>query len=159
MILCNLTHDIVDKMLAHRRKNLVLSSVIKIQYHVRKWLKRIRRRNVSKTIKLKQGKKSKQKSMKRKLIKAKSKKFKIVNRGGKVMRINILEEQRQKEEQKRMFDELAHHQNINFNDVNVPTTLIDLKARIQSGSKDAYGFHTPQTVKNIHQIGMDYQEY
>lgn len=147
----------VDKMLAHRRKNLVLSSTLKIQYHVRRWIKRIRRHNVAKVVKLKQGKKFKHKSMKRKLTKAKSKRFKIVNRGGKVMRINILEEQRQKEEQRRIFDGLAHHQNSHVSDLNGSIALLNFKLQIPLSSNDSHGLKTPQTVKNVRKVDISYE--
>lgn len=99
----------LDKMFATQRKQLVLNSVILIQYHTRRMLKRLREKR-AKAAKQKSKVKARKNSRRIKPVKRRSNKFKIVNRRGKIMKVDIKEETRQKEEQKKRFDELVRHQ-------------------------------------------------
>lgn len=81
----------LDKLLKHKRKNLIMGAVYCIQYHARRFLKKLRAKR-ARLEKLAQAKKNKKKRLKHK-----ESNWKIVNRGGKILRVNLIEEKRRKE--------------------------------------------------------------
>jgi hypothetical protein len=80
---------------------MILNATVCIQYHIRKFLKKTRR---LREIELRRA--NLQKKLTKKVSKKKSKNFKIVNRGGKLMRIDVREEQRRKEEQRKKIESI-----------------------------------------------------
>ncbi|CAI2386179.1 unnamed protein product [Moneuplotes crassus] len=94
----------LDKRFKLQRQELVLSSVLRIQYHTRKFLKILRK------------KRAKAKLMKKKIIqyrvpkkkKKQPSKWRIVNRGGKIQRINIASEKRAKELKRKEMERLVN---------------------------------------------------
>ena len=86
------------RMFKEKRKQMVLDSVILIQYHTRKFLKKL--------VVKRKLEKQKEEARKRRKKKGPAK-YRIVNRRGKVMRVNILEEKRKKEEQRKALEELT----------------------------------------------------
>lgn len=83
-----------------KRKRIVLNSVIFLQYHTRKFLKKL-------AVKREYLRKLEQENQKKKSHAKGPSKYRIVNRRGKVLRVNILEEKRKKEEQRKALEKLA----------------------------------------------------
>lgn len=118
------------KMFKEKRKRMVLDSVILIQYHTRQFLKKL-------AIKRELARKQEQEQKKRKSRKKGPAKYRIVNRGGKIMRINILEEKRKKEEQRKVLEKLANTNK----DLHISGLNIDQNEEDETNS----GVDSPQT--------------
>mmetsp|Transcript_22546 Transcript_22546/g.20028 ORF Transcript_22546/g.20028 Transcript_22546/m.20028 type:complete len:186 (-) Transcript_22546:407-964(-) len=138
----------LDKKLAGHRKELVLSSILKIQYHIRKYLKEVRRRRTKvKNMKLKMSKRKKKKKL--------PAKWKIVNRGGKIIRVNINEERRRKEEKlKKMSGKQKNSELLNNEDRSSGIMTIGdfTPGNMLSGNFTPGGEYigvTPSTSKNV----------